>query len=152
MPKGRKRYTRKNNQQEPENTGFFGDREKREKTPEEKREYLKLFLFMITWIIFLAGVYMVCIRLEFGPVLHIYPAIGLILFIVWLIYNGGFRRIETENLEKPEDTSYEEFCAYVEKLKERQRKAKYFLVLFIPFPMIILADYVILIWGERLLG
>ena len=152
MPKGRKRYKRRNDLQDTGKTGYFGERDKRERTPDEKREYLKLFLFMITWIIFLSGVYMVCIRLEFGPVLHIYPALGLILFITWLIYNGGFKRIETDNLEKPEDKSYEEFCAYVEKLKIKQRRAKYFLVLFIPFPMIILVDYMILIWGERLFG
>ena len=152
MPKGKKRYRRKNNPQAPENTGYFGKREKREKTPEEKREYLRLFLFLITWIIFLSAVYMVCIQLEFEPVMPIYTGLGIILFIVWIIYNGGFKKIEVEQLEKPEETSYEEFCAYTDKLKNRQKTAKYFLILFIPFPMIMLMDYVIFVWGERLSG
>ena len=44
MPKGKKRYRRKNiPPQIPEKTGYFANRPKREKTPEELREYLKLF-------------------------------------------------------------------------------------------------------------
>ena len=152
MPKGKKRYRRKINPQVPENTGYFGKREKREKTPEELREYLKLFLFMLTWIIFLSGVYMLCVQLEFAPVMPIYTVLGAALFIVWLIYNGGFKKLDIENIEKPEETSYEEFCAFTAKLKERQKKAKYFLILFIPFPMIMLVDYVIFVWSERLSG
>ena len=95
---------------------------------------------------------MVCVRLEFEPVMPIYTGLGLILFIVWAVYNGGFKKIDADNLEKPEETSYEEFCAFTAKLKERQRKSKYFLILFIPFPMIMLMDYVIFVWGERILG
>jgi len=150
MPKGRKRYKRKINQQAPEKTGYFGKREKREKSPEEMRAYIKLFLFMVTWIIVVLSVYMVCNQLEIGLVFPVYTGFGLVFFILWLIYNGGFQKLEIEQIEKPEEESYEEFCAYIEKLKIRQFKAKYFLALAIPFPMIMLAHGVILHWGERL--
>ena len=150
MPKGRKKYKRKDKSSAPENTGYFGNRERRERTQDEAREYLKLFLFMITWIIFLTGVYMAGNQLEFWPIFPIYAGLGLALFIVWLIYNGGFRKIDTEQLEKPEDVSYEEFVAFVANIKARQKRAKYFLVLFIPFPMIMLTHGVILDWAERL--
>jgi len=39
---------------------------------------------------------------------------------------------------------YDEYCGILEKLKERQRKAKYFLILFIPFIVVMLADSFIL--------
>ena len=150
MPKGKKKYRRKNYTQTPEKSGYFADRPKREKTPEETREYVKLFLFMITWIIFLLGVYMVCNELEFGLIFPIYAGLGLVLFIVWVIYNGGFKKIEVDNLEKPEETSYEDFCAFIEKLKARKRKAKYFLILFMPFILILLVHGAILNWSEML--
>ena len=95
---------------------------------------------------------MVCVRLEFAPVMPIYTGLGLILFTIWVFYNGGFKKLDIEKIEKPEETSYEEFCAFINKLKERQRKAKYFLILFIPFPMIMLVDYVIFVWAEKLSG
>jgi maltodextrin utilization protein YvdJ len=150
MPKPRKRYKLKKKPQPLDNPGFFGDRPRRVRTPEEKREYLKLFLFLITWIIFLTGIYMVCLQLQFEYIMPAYFALGVILFGVWLIFNGGFKKPDIDKIEKPEETSYEDFCAFIDKLKERQRKSKYFLVLFIPFPMIMLVDYVIIVWGERL--
>jgi len=131
---------------------FFGNRERRERTPEELREHLKLFLLLVTWIILLSGVYMVCIQLEFAYILPIYLILGTIFFFVWLIYNGGFKKFDFENIEKPEETSYEEFTAFINRLKERQRKAKYFLILFIPFFIVMLMDYTIMAWGERLAG
>ena len=150
MPKGKKRYKRKDNPRISENVGYFGKRQKPAKTVAQSREHLKLFLFMITWIIILTGIYMLCIQLEFEPVMLVYTVLGVILFFVWFFYNGGFRKIEPEKMEKPEDESYESFCEFIEKLKERQRKAKYFLILFIPFPMIMLIDFTIIVWGERL--
>jgi hypothetical protein len=152
MPKDKKKYKFQKKPQAPENTGFFGGRQRRNKSPEEMREYLKLFLFLITWSIFLSGIYMVCIRLWFEPIMLVYSILGAALFIVWVFYNGGFKKIDFEQIEKPEEESYEEFCAFVGKLKERQKKAKYFLILFIPFPMIMLIDYVIIVWSERLSG
>lgn len=153
MPKSKKRYKIKKKHEVPEapqNTGFFANRPKRERTPEEKREYLKLFLFLVTWVVLLTGIYMVCLQLEFEPILPIYLGLGIILFFVWLIYNGGIKKPDIDKIEKPEETSYEDFCAFIDKLKERQRKAKYFLVLFIPFPMIMLVDFTIMAWGEKL--
>ncbi|MCL2099857.1 MAG: hypothetical protein FWH24_05435 [Oscillospiraceae bacterium] len=152
MPRDKRRYKLKKNPGVPEKTGFLSARPQRVKTPDEKREYLKLFLFLITWVIFLSAVYMVCLQLEFEPVMPVYTGLGAVLFFVWVIYNGGVKKIDTEKMEKPEETSYEEFCAFVDKLKTRQKKAKYILVLFIPFPVIMLADYVIMVWGERIFG
>ena len=150
MPKSKKRYKVRKKPQPTENPGFFGDRPKKERSPQEQREYLKLFLFMVTWVIFLSGVYMVCNRLEFEPVFPVYTGLGVVLFFVWFIYNGGFKKPDVDKIEKPEETSYEDFCAFIDKLKERQRKAKYFLILFIPFPMIMLVHYVIIVWGAKL--
>ena len=156
MPKNKKRYKIKKQPQTPDNQdnsgggGFFSNRKKPDRTPEEIREYLKLFLLLITWIIFLSGVYMVCLQLEFELILPIYLILGVVLFFVWLIYNGGFRKFDLSKIEKPEETSYEEFTAFVHKLRERQKRAKYFLILFMPFFIIMLADYTIMVWGERI--
>jgi len=153
MPKNRKRHKlRKKPEDGPENGGFFGNRKRSERSPEQIREHLKLFLFLITWIIFLSGVYMVCVQLEFEYIMPIYLILGAVLFFVWFISNGGFKKFDIEKIEKPEETSYEEFTAFINKIKERQNKAKYFLVLFIPFPMIMLFDLMIIVWGERLAG
>ena len=163
MPKDRKKYKAKkklhsenddmnNVHSSTDNSGFFGDRTRRERTPSEQREYLKLFLMLVTWIILLSAIYMVCIQLEFEYILPIYLILGVIFFIAWLVHNGGFKKIDIEQIEKPEETSYEEFTKFINQLKDRQRKAKYFLILFLPFFMIMLMDYTIMVWGERLSG
>lgn len=156
MPKDKKRYKIKDKpqtaQNNPEKDGFFGSRQRRERTPDELREHLKLFLFLITWIIFLSGVYMVCMRIEFEFIMPVYLILGTVFFFTWLICNGGFKKFDVGSIEKPEETSYEEFTAFINKLRERQRKAKYFLALSIPFPVIMLVDYTIIVWGERFAG
>ena len=161
MPKDKKKYRAKKkpssanddvNNDQAGNNGFFGDRVRRERTPEELREYGKLFLMLVGWIILLSAIYMVCIQLEFAYILPIYLILGVVFFFTWLVYNGGFKKFDIEKIEKPEETSYEEFIVFIDRLKERQRKAKYFLILFIPFFMIMLMDYTIMAWGERLGG
>ena len=161
MPKDKKKYKAKKkphsanddiNNSQSDNGGFFGDRVRRERTPEELREYGKLFLMLVGWIILLAAIYMVCIQLEFAYILPIYLILGVVFFFVWLVYNGGFKKMDLEKIEKPKETSYEEFIVFMNRLKERQRKAKYFLIVFLPFFLIMLMDYTIMAWGERLGG
>ena len=161
MPKDKKKYKAKKkphstnddiNNEQTGSDGFFGDRVRRERTPEEMREYGKLFLMLVGWIILLSAIYMVAIQLEFAYILPIYLIFGVVFFFVWLVYNGGFKKLDIEKIEKPEETSYEEFIVFINRLKERQRKAKYFLIVFLPFFLIMLMDYTIMAWGERLGG
>jgi len=130
--------------------GGYARSKRRERTPEEKREYRKLALFLLVWSVFLASVYYTCVQLEFGPVMPIYTVAGAALFLVWLVFNGGFKKIEVEKFEKPDDMGYDEYCSRIEKLKERQRKSKYYLVLFLPFLVIMLVDYLIIVWGAKM--
>ena len=130
----------------------YGQAPKKARTSEEKREYLKLFLYLVGWVIFTTAVYMVCVRLNFEPIMLIYTILGAVLFLIWLVFNGGFKKIDLDKYEKPDDMGYDEFCAFIDKLKERQKKSKYFLILFIPFPLIMLADYIIIVWGDKLSG
>jgi len=157
LPKNKKKYKVKKtrDEEEPEGSpysrfiGKYGQSPRKERTPEEKKEYMKLALFLILWTIFLAAVYMTCVALEFEPIMLIYTIAGAALFIVWLIYNGGFKKIDVTKYEKPDDMGYDEFCRFTDKLKERQRKAKYYLVLFLPFIMIMLVDYIMMFWGDK---
>ena len=153
MAKKHKKYKiKKKEEQEEENSpysrflGKYAQSPRRERTPEEKKEYKKLALFLFVWIIFVASVYYACVQLEFAPVMPIYTIAGVVLFVVWLIYNGGFKKIDVAKYEKPVEMGYDEFCRFIDKLKERQRKAKYFLILFIPFIVVMLADW----WIMRL--
>ena len=66
--------------------------------------------------------------------------IGAALFLVWLVFNGGFKKIDVTKYEKPDDMGYDEFCRFIDKLKERQRQAKYFFILFLPFIVVLLID------------
>ncbi|MCL2814256.1 MAG: hypothetical protein FWD23_06625, partial [Oscillospiraceae bacterium] len=116
----------------------YGRLPKKKRTPEQINEYKKLGLLLVGWAILTASVYIVCVRFEFYPILPIYTFGGAALFFVWLIFNGGFKKIDLEKIEKPDEMGYDEFCKFIDKLKERQRKAKYFLVLFFPFLVIML--------------
>lgn len=116
---------------------------KKKRTPEQIREYKKLGLLLSGWTVLTASVYIVCVRLEFYPILPIYTFGGAALFFVWLIFNGGFKKIDLEKIEKPDEMGYDEFCKFIDKLKERQRRAKYFLVLFFPFLVIMIVDWYI---------
>ena len=156
MAKTYKKY-RKKKEQDPEIEEMimsaktkYGQSPKKERTPEEKREYLKLFVFLVVWTIFLSGVYITCSRLEFKPIMPVYTAAGGVLFLVWLVFNGGFKKIDIDKYEKPDDMGYDEFCRLRDKLKNRQKKSKYYLILFIPFPLIMLTDYIIMVWGDKL--
>jgi len=82
----------------------------------------------------------------------VYTIAGGALFVVWLIYNGGFKKPDYTQYEKPDEMGYDEYCALLDKLKERQRKAKYFLALFVPFFLIMLVDYVLIFWGDKFAG
>jgi len=144
----KKKYKIKKEQEEQEQTslssrftGKYAQSPRRERTPEQKKEYKKLALFLVGWVILVASVYYACVQLEFAPILPIYTVAGLVLFLVWLVYNGGFKKIDVTKYEKPDDMGYDEFCRFIDKLKERQRKAKYFLILFIPFVIVMLADW-----------
>ena len=72
--------------------------------------------------------------------------LGVALFFVWLVYNGGFKKIDVTKYEKPDDMGYDEFCVFIDKLKERQRKAKYFMILFMPFLVVMFVDLLIIRW------
>lgn len=122
---------------------------RREVTPEQKKEYLKLFIFLLLWSLLLTAIYMTCIRLEFEPIMLIYTAAGGILFLVWLIFNGGVRKIDISKYEKPPEMGYDEFHSFTEKLRERQKRAKIWMVLYMPFLFILAIDYIIIIWSSK---
>lgn len=130
--------------------GFFSDRPKREITPEQKKEYLHLFLYLMLWLVLTSSVYMTCLTLEFFPIVPVYAVLSLVLFIVYVYFNGGVKRIDPAKFEKPDDMGYDEFQSILDKIRGRHKRSKYFLILFIPFPMILLMDYVIIVWGEKL--
>ena len=154
MAKNKKRYkVKKAKEQEQEQnqkdtvySRFIGEyarskSQKRERTPDEKKEYKKIALFLVGWVILVASVYYACVQLEFELIMPIYTVLGVVLFFVWLIYNGGFKKVDVDKYEKPVEMGYDEFYRFIEKLKERQRKAKYFLILFIPFIIVMLVDW-----------
>ena len=171
MPKKKKYKMKKGKKQQDEQEenspysrfmGEYARSAKRERTPEQKKEYKKLALFLVAWVILVASVYIAGIQIEnfyweknpdaaaIPYTTLIYTIAGLVLFFVWLIYNGGFKKVDVTKYEKPDEMGYDEFCKFIDKLKERQRKAKYFFVLFIPFPLIMITDYIIIVWGEKL--
>ena len=146
----KKRFKIKDDENKPEENspyarfiGKYGQSPKKKRTPEQIKEYKKIALLLVGWAILAASAYIVCIRLEFYPILPIYTFAGAALFIVWLVCNGGFKKIDLEKIEKPDEMGYDEFCKFIDKLKERQRKAKYFLVLFFPLLVIMLLDWYI---------
>ena len=155
MPKKNQKYKLKRTKKEKEDEKPPAG-EKRRRTPEEIKEYKKLAVFLFGWLILVAALYIACIQIEEAhwvknqlsegiPVTPlVYTIVGAALFLVWLIYNGGFKKIDFTQYEKPDEMGYDEYYGILEKLKERQRKAKYFLILFIPFIVVMLADSFIL--------
>ena len=144
--------------------GGYARSQRKERTPEQKKEYKKLALFLVVWFVFVSSVYYAGIRLEesywishhltsgIPVIILIYMILGFSLFFVWLIFNGGFKKIDLEKFEKPAEMGYDEYCRRIEQLKERQRKSKYFLILFLPFIVVMLVDFLIIVWGAKLSG
>jgi len=130
--------------------GFFADRPKREITPEQKKEYLRLFLYFTLWLVLTSSIYITCTAFEFFPIVPIYAVLGLVLFLIYVYFNGGMKKIDPSKFEKPEEMGYDEYETILARIRARHKRSKYFLILFIPFPMILLMDYVIIVWGERL--
>ncbi|MCL2157948.1 MAG: hypothetical protein FWH48_00905 [Oscillospiraceae bacterium] len=116
---------------------------KKSRTPEQISEYKKLALLLVGWSILSASIYIACVQLEFYPIMPIYTIAAAALFLVWLIFNGGFKKVDVTKYERPEEMGYDEFCKFIDQLKERQKKAKYFLALFFPLVVIMLLDWYI---------
>ena len=156
MPKKVKKYKVKKDKEkdeQPENSfssrfmSKYSQSPRRERTPEDKKEYRKLALFLFGWTILVGAVYILCLSLRFEPIMPIYTITGAVLFLVWLVFNGGFKKVDVSKYEKPDEMGYDEFCKFIDKLKARQKKAKYFLILFMPFILSMLIDYIAMVWG-----
>jgi len=163
LPKKLKKYKAKRKKdpekEEQPHSGFIGkyarSPRRRERTPEEKKEYKKLALLLLGWLVLVASVYFTGIQIEqahwernqitegipFTPLICFIA--GIALFFVWLIFNGGFKKIDVTQYEKPDEMGYDEYCAIIDKIKERQKKAKYYLILFFPFFVVLLVDWYI---------
>ena len=149
----KKKYKVKKEKEQEDYSRFVGKyarSPRRERTPEEKKEYKKLALFLLIWSVFIASLYFAFVRLENETVMFVvmlvYLILGMALFFVWLVFNGGFKKVDVTKYEKPDDMGYYEFCKFIDKIKERQRKSKYFLILFMPFIVVMLVDYLLIRW------
>ena len=111
-----------------------------------KRRKLKLLALLIGWLIFLSSVYMTANTFEFAPVMFVYMGLSVILFLAFYIMNGGLRRIDLSTIEKPPEVGYDDFQNFINYLKRRQEKAQYIFIAFVPFPVILMVDYMILYW------
>ncbi|MCL2096787.1 MAG: hypothetical protein FWH10_07790 [Oscillospiraceae bacterium] len=130
---------------------------RRERSPEQRAEHKKLALFLVGWFILVAAVYFAFtgyfdgLGSDYVPVggiifLYVYLILGVVFFLLWLVFNGGFKKFDAERYEKPDEMGYDEFCGIIEKLKERQRKSKYFMALFMPFVIVMPLDFLIMRW------
>ena len=133
---------------EPRKKGFFGSPGVSH-TPEQKRGHFHLAMFLIAWIIITSAVYMTAIQFEFVPILYIYTTAGAALFVAYAITNGGVGRRDLSELEKPPEMGYDEFNTRIEGLKKRLHIAKYLLAAFIPFPFIMIIDFLIIHWTTK---
>lgn len=130
--------------QNSENTG----KPKRVLTAEQKKQHLKLLIMLIVWSVLLTAVYMTAIRFYFAPILYIYTGAGTAFFIAYYLVNGGLGRRNIEDFKRPYEMPYDEFCVKMEKFKKRLMYAKYLLIAFIPFPFILIIDFLLLSWIE----
>ena len=119
MPKKIKKYKAKRKtepeKEEPATSGFFGKYAgrppRKERTPEQKKEYKRLAVFLVGWWSFVAAVYILFVQIEsnkleyldsigaepeyslmFGVMLA-YVILGVVLFFAWLVCNGGFKKV-----------------------------------------------------------
>jgi len=147
LPKKYKMKKRK--EQEQENPAE--QKVRRERTPEERREHKKIALFLVGWFVLVASVYFAFVQTQnqtvmFGVMLA-YLILGVIFFLLWMVFNGGLKKFDPERYEKPDEMGYDEFCSIIDKLKERHRKSKYFMVIFMPFFLVMLIDYLTIVWS-----
>lgn len=117
-----------------------------------KKENIYLFLVFIAWLILCAGIYITAVYFEFKPIMIIYSVAGVVLFICYYFANGGIKRRDFSDMEKPPEMGYDEFHTLLEHLKKRQHYTKYLFAAFIPFPMVLLCDYMIIVWIPRLMS
>lgn len=117
-----------------------------------KKENLHLFFAFIAWLIVCAGIYITAVHYEFRPIMIIYSIAGAVLFICYYIANGGIKQRDFSEMQKPPEMGYDEFHTLLEHLKKRQHYKKYLFAAFIPFPLILLCDYMIIFWIPRLMS
>ena len=130
--------------------------QKRQRTPEEIKEYKKLALILFPWLVLIISVYFAFVRYslqERNPdmmtaVMCAYLGLGIAFFFLWMVFNGGLKKFDASAFEKPEEMGYDEFCAVMEKLKKRHRQSKYFMIIGMPFIIALLIDLIMIVWGN----
>lgn len=154
MAENSKKYKIKKIKEIKKSPAGEGAKTKRTRTPEEKREYKKLAVFLLVWVIFVFSVYFAVVRYceqkedEFlmSVVMPVYAGAGILFFLLWMIFNGGLKKFDITGYEKPESMGYDEFCNILKKLEARHRQSKYFMAVFMPFFMVFLIDYLLIKW------
>jgi hypothetical protein len=157
LPKKSKKYKAKKKEkpeiseqkENPPFAGKYAQSPRKERTPEQKLEYKKLALYLAGWFALVATVYYIFVQIGnetlMRAVMLSYLVLAAAFFTLWAFYNGGFAKTDVSasisNLEKPDDMGYDEFCAFIEKIKERRKKSKYFLIAFMPFIVVMLLDW-----------
>ena len=121
-----------------------------ERRSDIKTENFKYLLFMLAFAVIAVGVYVTSVQLEFMPTLYIYFGGAIVCFLVFFFLNGGIAPRKIENIEKPIEMGYDEFSAYLEKLRVNRHRAKYFLAVFLPLLLCLVGDYLITYWGGKM--
>ena len=131
--------------------GEYARSPRKERTPEQKKEYIKLAVILFGTLILAAIIYFTFVLLENETlwliVMTSYSIIGIVFLLLWVIFNGGLKKFDPDSFEKPAGMGYDEFCEFIETAKERNRKSKYFFALSMPFFIVIIIDFILLYWG-----
>ena len=104
----------------------------------------QLMLLLIANSILFTALYFVCVHFGFDYILPIYCVLGIILGLIFVIYNRGFagKGVTAEML--PDTMSYVEKCAFIEDAKTRLHRSRWMLTLIFPIILAIAIDMMIL--------
>jgi len=106
--------------------------------------------WLALWAVAAMAIYMGIVMSEnilaYEIVSMTYMIAGCVLLIAYLLVNGGFGRIDTKNIPRPEGMDGAAYEAHIRRVKLRKKYGRRFLIASVPLIFIPLVDFLLMYW------
>ena len=75
-----------------------------------------------------------------------YMIAGCLLFVAYLLVNGGVGRIDTDNIPRPDGMDDDAYAAHVGRVHRRKKYGQWIMIAALPLICIPLIDLVLMLW------
>ena len=105
-----------------------------------KSDKKEMLLRLLLNTVLLLVLYYLCIRVNFEYIFHIYVAAGVLLGVVYFVYNRGFSAKGVTPEMLPDTMPMSEKLAFIEDGKKRLHDSRWMLTILLPIILTVAVD------------